>query len=66
MLSELSKTDNEAKQALIRQDTTDMKPFYFDNKPFRYTPVKLFLNNSERRGQVDEKSIRNKSIKSSL
>lgn len=66
MLSELSKTENEAKQALIRQDTTDMKPFYFDTKPFRYTSVKLFLNNSERRGQVDEKSIRNKSIKSSL
>ena len=42
------------------------EPFYFDTKPFRYTSVKLFLNNSERRGQVDEKSIRNKSIKSSL
>lgn len=27
MLSELSKTDNEAKQALIRQDTTDMNLF---------------------------------------
>ena len=39
MLSELSKMDNEAKQALIRQDTTDMKPFYSDNKPFRYTSV---------------------------
>lgn len=61
MLSELSKTENEAKQALIRQDTTDMKPFYFDTQSFRYTSVKSFLNNSERRGQVDEKSIRNKS-----
>lgn len=53
MLSELNKTGNEAKQALIRQDTTDMKPFYFDTQSFRYTSGKSFLNNSERRGQVD-------------
>lgn len=30
MLRELNKTGNEAKQALSGQDTTDMKPFYFD------------------------------------
>ena len=37
MLRELNKTGNEAKQALIRQDTTYMKPFYFDTQSFRYT-----------------------------
>ena len=53
MLSEFNKTGNEAKQALSRQDTTDMRHFYFDTQSFRYASVKSILNKSERRGQVD-------------